>query len=112
MLNQLIPVQDYLYHETESQSNQSVNNNTNNAIPPDKAQTKNKKDHKHVQVALDSARFIKKIISYVLILVALDCIILSLIACAYGAEVPMFPASLFLSFYLFSRGGLFRSSRS
>ena len=45
MPNQLTPIQDYLYHETESQSNQSVNNNTNNVTPPDKAQTKNQKDH-------------------------------------------------------------------
>ena len=44
MPNQLTPVRDYLYHETESQSNQSVNNNTNNATQPDKAQTKNQKD--------------------------------------------------------------------
>ena len=45
MPNQLTPVQDYLYHETESQSNQSVNNNTNNVTPPVKAPTKNQKDH-------------------------------------------------------------------
>ena len=42
--NELTPVQDYLYHENESQSNQSVNNNTNNVTPSDKAQTKNQKD--------------------------------------------------------------------
>ena len=41
MPNPLTPIQDYLYHETESQSNHSVNNNTNNATPPDKAQAKN-----------------------------------------------------------------------
>ena len=44
MPNQLTPVQDYLYHETESQSNESVNNNTDNVTPSDKAQSKNQKD--------------------------------------------------------------------
>ena len=42
--NQLTSVQDYLYQEGESQSNQSVNNNTNNIPPSDKVQTKNQKD--------------------------------------------------------------------
>ena len=36
MPSQLTPLQDYLYHETQSQSNQSVNNNTNNVTPPNK----------------------------------------------------------------------------